>query len=880
MNKKEFEEYKKSVKKNLRLISEILANFSFGDASMRPHLEDCKDEEFAEVLCGLEMLIDDFNDSRKSLTKAKEQLEKQVAQRTRDLLGINEKLNREIEERKKIEAELRDSETHYRLLAESAHDYIFFVDREYRLLYVNKAGARVFHRHKKDMVGKTLDELFPPATVAGQKESVGMVFKTQKPTFREDKFEFPNGTIWLDTHLMPITDEDGVITSVMGISRDITEKKAAHREIIGREKFLSDVFSSIQDGISVLDRDFTILQVNSTMERWYKHNMPLVGKKCFEAYHSSDSLCDICPSKQTISTGRAAYEIVPKRGKGGEITGWLDLYSFPLFDTDTKQIKGVIEYVRDISERKEAEERMRQSEARFRTLAETAGAGIFIVKDEKLCYVNQYIVTANGYSREELLGMNYSLLIHPEHREIIKERYDKRLKGLAVPSPVEFKILRKDGSTGWVSQNAGAIEFEGGPAIIGTLFDITERKNAELALAHEKDRLAVTMASIGDGVVTADTNGRIVTINNVALSLAQLKPEEAVGRYLDEVFDVYHEQVKEHKGRIFRHMIENFGIKRDETECVLHLRDGTERMISLLVAPITGRNNVVTGMVAVFRDITERQKLEAELFKARKLESLGVLAGGIAHDFNNILTGIITNLFMAKMNVKTDADTYKLIAEAEKASFRASKLVKQLLTFSKGGAPVKEAVSIKDIIEDSVGFCLSGSNVNYKLELPPDLLPVLADRGQIDQVMNNLIINADQAMPSGGTITVSAVNIDIGSEAGWEEANRVSLQPGKYVRVSVSDEGVGIAKDDLENIFDPYFTTKPSGSGLGLTIAYSILRSHEGAITVDSQVGQGTVFSFFLPVAGRAGWRSEEKRRARRLKRAAAGCLSWTTTAR
>jgi signal transduction histidine kinase/ActR/RegA family two-component response regulator len=296
-------------------------------------------------------------------------------------------------------------------------------------------------------------------------------------------------------------------------------------------------------------------------------------------------------------------------------------------------------------------------------------------------------------------------------------------------------------------------------------------------------------------------------------------------------------------------MLGKYGIRRYERRGMLRNGKGAERVIDMSVAPIINDKGVTIGMVLVFRDITEKQKMEAELYKARKLDSLGVLAGGIAHDFNNILTGVITNLFMAKVKVKADAETYELLAEAEKASFRASKLVKQLLTFSKGGAPVKEAVSLKDIIEDSVGFCLSGSNVNYKLELAPDLSLVDADRGQIDQVLNNLIINADQAMPHGGNITVRAENITLPPGDRGADAPHQALPSGDYVKVMVSDEGAGISKDDLEKIFDPYFTTKPNGNGLGLTIAYSIIKSHKGFITVDSQIGKGTVFSFFLPVA-------------------------------
>ncbi len=228
-----------------------------------------------------------------------------------------------------------------------------------------------------------------------------------------------------------------------------------------------------------------------------------------------------------------------------------------------------------------------------------------------------------------------------------------------------------------------------------------------------------------------------------------------------------------------------------------------------------------------------------------------MLAGGIAHDFNNILTGIITNLFMAKVRVKSDAEAFELLAEAEKASFRASKLVKQLLTFSKGGAPVKEAIELQSLIEDAVGFCLSGSNVNYKMHVPSDLWFVEADKGQIDQVLNNLVINADQAMPAGGTITVSAENIVAEAAALRAGDPAASLREGRYVKVSVSDEGIGISRENLEKVFDPYFTTKPNGTGLGLTIAYSIVKGHKGMLVVDSQQGKGTTFSFYLPASAK-----------------------------
>lgn len=509
------------------------------------------------------------------------------------------------------------------------------------------------------------------------------------------------------------------------LKRDIEELKQSEETFAKREKFYTNIFNSIQDMISIIDTDLNIVSTNYAMEQWYKEILPIAGKKCYWVYHHHEKPCENCPSLETIRTGNAAYYVVARRDSFGVQLGWAALFTFPWKDPSSGKLLGVIEYIRDI----------------------------------------------------------------------------------------------------------------------------TDLRKAEEELAEEKELLSVTMESIGDGVVSTDIIGNIVSINPVALAFTGFSHDETIGKHVDDVFGFYHDKIKDAHDGIVRFMIKNKGIKPISVRCGLRMQKGPERIIDLSVSPINNAAQAVIGMVMVFRDVTERHRLESELYKARKLESLGVLAGGIAHDFNNILTGIITNLFMAKLNVKSNPDTFQLLAEAEKASFRASKLVKQLLTFSKGGAPVKESVAIKDVIEEAVGFCLSGSNVNYKLELAEDLSNVEADRGQIDQVLNNLIINADQAMPGGGTITVVAENVTIGRGTRQEGVLSASLQPGDYVRVTLKDEGTGIPHENLEKIFDPYFTTKQNGNGLGLTIAYSIIKAHKGIVTVDSVVGKGTTFSFYLPVA-------------------------------
>jgi signal transduction histidine kinase/DNA-binding response OmpR family regulator len=252
---------------------------------------------------------------------------------------------------------------------------------------------------------------------------------------------------------------------------------------------------------------------------------------------------------------------------------------------------------------------------------------------------------------------------------------------------------------------------------------------------------------------------------------------------------------------------------------------------------------LMTANLKLQQEMAERKRAEEELLKAQKLESLGILAGGIAHDFNNILTSILSNISLARMYADPQNSNYKKLVAAEKASLRARDLTQQLLAFSKSGMPVKKIASIVELLRDSADFALMGSNVKLDYSIPPDLWSVDVDEAQISQVISNLIINADQAMPEGGTVLISVGNEDV------REGEVPPLKAGKYVRLSIRDEGIGIPDKHLTRIFDPYFTTKKGGSGLGLASTYSIIRNHEGHISVESELGTGTTFSIYLPAS-------------------------------
>ncbi len=395
----------------------------------------------------------------------------------------------------------------------------------------------------------------------------------------------------------------------------------------------------------------------------------------------------------------------------------------------------------------------------------------------------------------------------------------------------ESRIREINALTGSLNHMAGQIRR----TVADLTTEIAERRQAEAALRKSEERLRTTLNSIGDAVISADPHGKVMGMNPVAETLTGWKETEAVGRPLTEVFRIVNEYTREPVKNPVEMILESGAVVGLANHTVLIARDGAEYQIADSGAPIKDATAKVIGVVLVFRDVTEKLRVERELLKATKLESVGVLAGGIAHDFNNLLTGLFGSIEMAKMFLSPDHKSYEFLESAGSSMVNAISLTKQLLTFAEGSEPIREIIPIGEVVTETARFSLRGSNVTLRADIAPDLWPVEADRGQLSQVAANLVINAQQAMPDGGTITVVAEN--------------VTTSRGRFVRITVQDEGVGIAAQHLDRIFDPYFSTKKQGSGLGLAIVHSIISKHDGTVTANSQPNRGTIVTIDLPAA-------------------------------
>ena len=791
---------------------------------------------------------------------------------------------RDITDQQKAYEELRKSEEKNRALLSAIPDLMFQLDRNGAFLSY-KAPKEDLYISPEEFLGKKATDVLPPDIAEKIMDSMARALQSDEVQLFE--YRLPVGGRERDFEARMVA---GGRESVLIICRDITERKKAEKALEAEHGRLLSIMEGIDEPIYVVDPGtYEVLFVNNKLREVFGD---VEGRTCYEALQGLKTPCSFCTNDRIFGDHEGKtyiWEFCNRKNNR-----WYRCLDKAIQWPDGRRVR--YEMAIDITEQRRAEEEMR-------IIAETAielvelppERDIYDFIGEKLReLVGEAVISVNSYDEKtgtlevrkvlglageklrkldaligtRVSGMKLSMLDDGIKNQLTRGELVKVEGGLY---EVFFRKVPKKACSAIERllsiKEIYSIGFKRGDRLFGNITILVrgdtglnkhligafvsqasivmQRRLAEEALAGERERLAVTLRSIGDGVIATDTEGKIVLVNKVAEQLTGWSQEEAVGKPLRDVFHIVNERTRKECENPVEKVVRTGVTAGLANHTVLVSRDGTERILKDSGAPIRDRESRIVGVVLVFRDITRERKIEEELTKAEKLESVGVLAGGIAHDFNNILTAILGNIIVARMSGKPGEKAHDLLTEAEKASLQARDLTRQLLTFSRGGAPIRNPASIKQLLEETAGFSLRGSNARGIVKIPDDLWPVDIDEGQISQVINNLVINADQAMPKGGLIRVSAENVRIG------DGHALPLAKGKYVKLSIKDEGVGISKENLPLIFDPYFTTKQKGSGLGLSVSYSIVRNHDGHISVESSIGKGTTFCVYLPATGK-----------------------------
>jgi len=641
---------------------------------------------------------------------------------------------------------------------------------------------------------------------------------------------------------------------------EVSILKDSEKKLKSIEKKLQEQSTAMEtaiDGIAILNKEGKYTYLNRAHARIYGYEHPdeLFGKSWKQLYYPAEINTfekEILPIVN--ETGQWKGESIGKRSDGSIFYQEVSLTLI--------KGKGLICVVRDITDRKKMEQALKESEKRLHSIIETVPDIIYRLDPQGYITFISDGVKQYGYLPGELVGKNILDFVHPRDRKKALYRINERRTGDRNTKSLEIHLLTRDKITVPFEVISRYIEEE--PILLvsaeglyssdkpnrehfigtqGIARDITERKKTEEALETEKERLTVTLRSIGEGVIAINTQGEINLFNEVAEKLTNWKQEEVLGKQLNNIFHIIHETTKERLENPVAHVIKTGESSVLDNHVILIARNGNESYISIKCTAIKDKNKKTIGAVLVFQDISEKRKTENELLKKERLESTGILAGGIAHDFNNFLTGIMGCISLLKGEIQPETPIHKTLLQIEEASLQAQDLTLQLLTLSKGGAPIKKTTSMVDLLKKSTKFALRGSNVMCKFSIPKNLWTAKVDDSQIAQVLNNLIINADQAMKNGGIINIKAENIILNKQ------NLLRLKEGNFIKISIKDNGSGIPDEYIHKIFDPYFTTKRKGSGLGLATSYSIIKNHDGYLSVESRRGVGTTFFIYLPAS-------------------------------
>ena len=492
---------------------------------------------------------------------------------------------------------------------------------------------------------------------------------------------------------------------------------------------------------------------------------------------------------------------------------------------------------------------VRESEERFHVLAGASFEAMVFSQEGIIKDCNEQLSKILGFSKEEMIDKPIRDLLPPEEIERVMNNISSGREVI-----IDHDVMCKDGSRRSIEAHGITTIYLGKEYRITAIHDITELKRMEGALREKESKYRSLFESAKDGIFILDETG-FTDCNQKGAEMYGLTKEEIIGRSPND-FAPKHQPDGRPSSEVAGEKIQGALSGVPQIFEWQSLRANAGPLSAFDVEISLSRLEVGGKMClhAIVRDISERKRLEQERLKTQKLEAIGTLAGGIAHDFNNLLQGVFGYISLAKLRISDREKSLAALGEAEKALHISVRLTNQLLTFSKGGKPVKKTIDLLPVIENAAKFALSGSRTDCHIAVDEGLWQIDADEGQIGQVIQNIVLNADQSMPEGGQVVITARNVPVPVPDALQD-----LEQGRYVEIAFRDTGVGIPEKYLGKIFDPYFTTKEKGSGLGLATSYSIIKNHNGRIVVKSEMGKGTTFLIYLPAT--AAVKREEQAR-------------------
>jgi len=804
--------------------------------------------------------------------KDKEELLGEILSLRDQVAGLKASLG----EQEEMKRSLHERETGLRLLVEQLPMVFWSTDGDLRFTMFLGGGLTALNLQPNQVVGRDLFEYFKTS------DPVFLPIEAHRRVLRGECVDYEQ--TWQGrTHqcrVEPLFEADGVISGCFGVGLDVTDRKqaeqlqvaiykiaeAAHTvptlDDLYREvhRIIGEVMPATNFYIALYDQQKDLLTFPYFIDEM--DAAPPAGRagRGLTAYvlrTGKPLLCDATTSAElerqgeaeTVGTPSPIWLGVPLAAEQTTIGVMaVQHYSDPkAYGEREKQILQFVssEVVRVI-DRKRAELALRENEEKFRKLAETATAAIFIYQDTGFRYINPAMKSITGYSEEELLKMNFWDFVHPDFRQLVKERGLARQKGETIPPRYSFMIVTKGGENRWVDLSTAIIEYEGHSAGLGTAYDITDHVYAADALRKSEEKYRNLFEESIDVVFITNPEGQILDINTAGMELFGYPSKQELLK-ADIARDLYYDPLDRER---FEQALKRQGFVRDY-EVTLKRKDGKKITVVETTTAVRDEAGTIVAYRGIMRDTTERKKLEEELRQSQKLESIGTLAGGIAHDFNNIL-GIVMGYTDVLEQRKDDPEKFTQSVEAiSKATQRGSDLVRQILTFARKTDALLESINVNEIIQELAKLLAETftKTITFEMGLGKNIASIIGDRSQLHQAFLNLCVNARDAMPRGGRLSITTE-----VAPGAKLQNRfVGAIEQQYVCTSFADTGVGMDENTKSRIFEPFFTTKKrgEGTGLGLAVVYGVVKDHGGFIDVESLPGEGTTFRMYFPVPHR-----------------------------